>query len=90
MRRPWLGARRDQAERYLFVTIAAFALTVAGGLLTFYVVQFGAVASVVQQLVILGLLVDFADRLDARHPPRHADDTESADALVGAHVSGGL
>jgi len=30
MRRPWLGARRDRAELYLFVTIAAFAITVAG------------------------------------------------------------
>lgn len=30
MRRPSLGARRDHAERFLFVTIAAFAITVAG------------------------------------------------------------
>jgi hypothetical protein len=97
-------ARRDRTGARI-ATAAVLVDLVAGGLLTFYVEQFGAVASVVQQLVLLGLLVDFADRLDARHPPRHADpahgahrgseavhedDTGSADALVGAHVSGGL
>ena len=97
-------ARRDRTGARI-ATAAVLVDLVAGGLLTFYVEQFGAVASVVQQLVLLGLLLDFADRLDVRHPPRHADpahgahrgseavhedDTGSADALGGAHVSGGL
>jgi hypothetical protein len=97
-------ARRDRTGARI-ATAAVLVYLVAGGLLTFYIEQFGAVASAVQQLVLLALLVDFGDRLDARHPPRHTgsthgidpvpvagheDDTESTDALLGAHGSGGL
>ena len=46
---------------------------VAGGLLTFYVEQFGAVATAVQQLVLLALLVDHGERLDEIRAARHAD-----------------
>lgn len=35
---------------------------VGGGLLTFYVAQFGAVSSAVGQVILLGLLLDFGDR----------------------------
>ncbi len=64
-------ARRDRTGARV-ATAAVLVDLVAGGLLTFYVEQFGAMASTLQQLVLLALLVDFSDRLDARHPAHHA------------------
>ena len=44
-------------------TTAVLINLVAGGLLTFYVQQFGAVASTIEHLLLLGLLIDYARRL---------------------------
>jgi hypothetical protein len=58
-----LGHRERAGLR---VAIAAVLLSlVAGGLLTFYVAQFGAVTSTVLHLALLVLLLDHARRLDA-------------------------
>jgi hypothetical protein len=43
---------------------------VAGGLITFYVEQFGAVASTVEHLVLLALLLDYGRRLGPVEPFR--------------------
>jgi hypothetical protein len=59
-----LGRHRSGVR---LATAAVLVGLVAGGLLTFYVEQFGAMAATVQQLVLLGLLVDLGDRLDERH-----------------------
>jgi hypothetical protein len=40
----------------------------AGGLLTFYVAQFGAVASTVEQLILLALLLEYGRRVAAARP----------------------
>jgi hypothetical protein len=59
--------RREPAG--IRVAIGAVLLNlVAGGLLTFYVAQFGAVASTVGHLVLLALLLDHGRRLDAIEP----------------------
>jgi hypothetical protein len=95
-------ARRDRTGVRI-ATAAVLVDLVAGGLLTFYVEQFGAVASAVQQLVLLALLVDLGERLDARHRAHHApgppviekpapgDETATAGAATsGLRGTGGL
>jgi hypothetical protein len=87
--------RRDRTGARI-ATAAVLVDLVAGGLLTFYVEQFGAVASAVQQLVLLVLLLDFGDRLDARHPAHHAprlpfvvpEEPDDAAATTGAAAAG--
>ena len=56
-----LLARRDGSAISIAMG-ATLASLVAGGLLTFYVAQFGAMAQVVGQLVLLVLLVDYRSR----------------------------
>jgi len=60
--------RRRERAGIRVATAAVLLNLVAGGLLTFYVAQFGAVASTVGHLVLLGLLLDYARRLDAVEP----------------------
>jgi hypothetical protein len=57
---------RHRERAGIRVAIGAVLLDlVVGGLLTFYVAQFGAVASTVVHLLLLALLLDYARRLDA-------------------------
>ena len=60
--------RRRERAGIRVATVAVLLNLVAGGLLTFYVVQFGAVASTVGHLVLLALLLDHGRRLDAIEP----------------------
>ena len=80
-------ARRDRTGVRI-ATAAVLVDLVAGGLLTFYVEQFGAVASAVQQLILLALLIDFGERLDARHPAHHAAGPPSVGAPVRDDATG--
>jgi hypothetical protein len=61
-----LVGRRDR--RAISIAIGASLVNlVAGGLLTFYVAQFGAMAQTIGQLVLLGLLIDYRSRLPLAH-----------------------
>ncbi len=53
---------RDRVGIRVAVT-AVLVNLVAGGLLTFYVAQFGAMASTIQHLLLLVLVLDYARRL---------------------------
>jgi hypothetical protein len=63
--------RRERAGLRIAIT-ATLVNLVAGGLLTFYVAQFGAMASAVGQLVLLALLFDYQGRRAASAPPEPA------------------
>lgn len=61
-----LVVRRDGAAISI-ATGATLANLVAGGLLSFYVAQFGAMAQTFGQLAILGLLIDYRSRWSPGH-----------------------
>jgi hypothetical protein len=71
-----LMLRRRERAGIRVATGAVLVDLVAGGLLTFYVAQFGAVTSTVVHLALLALLLDYARRLDAADAVAAVDATE--------------
>jgi uncharacterized membrane protein (UPF0136 family) len=63
-----LVLRHRERTGIRIATIATLLNLVVGGLLTFYVSQFGAVASTLGQVGLLALVLDHGRRLDARKP----------------------
>jgi hypothetical protein len=82
-----LGRDRTGAR---LATAAVLVGLVAGGLLTFYVEQFGAMAATLQQLVLLALLVDFGDRLDERLPAHHERPGDRAGTTAETGAAAGV